>query len=209
MIEREAIRAVAAHKVAAIFFALALAGIAGISASLLWVPDSTALALTASAVGWIAVASGVLVWAGATVIYYRAIHEGAQPHVLGSISTAARRLPPLWVWLVLTAGLMWLAWRWNLTAWALLIAVPWMGAAAARGFHGYARPHALRALPVLAILAAAVWGTVRIWEFHPQLGGLSLETASLAVRVMLAFTVGLLAWLTCASTMGRLHAERP
>lgn len=210
MIERDALRAVLAHRSAAFLFAFVLLAIAAGGAACLWIPDSTGWALAASALAWVAFTSGLLLWCALTVVYYQRVHEGADTSLRQALALSLARLPALWLWLAAAAALGWAVSRWSYSAWAPVAILPWLGAVAARGIAGFTRPRVIRLLPVLAFLAiVGIFVPGWLWGTRPSVEGLALESLSLALRFLLAFSLAMLAWLTCASTIGRLHADRP
>jgi hypothetical protein len=158
-----------------------------------WLPDSRVWGVALSALLGAVVIGGGLWLIGAALLYYQ------NPGPIWRESL--RRIPALLAWMAVFALAIWgslklkaPAWLWILPAILLLqLALPMKSPGRARFF-----------LDTALLAAAGVYLPYKLIGWHPQLSGLAMQTASLAVRFAVAYLLAVSAWLILASLLARL-----
>jgi len=190
--EKQALAVFWSHKRFWLLQTLAIAAWTALALAWFWLPDSRVWGVALSALQGVVVIAGGLWLIGTTLVFYQRAHAGEDPS-LGQISREGlRRVPALAVWIAVFALVIWgsPAWRRMLVAILLLqMAVP----GRALG------PRAKLFLDTTVLACAGVYLPYKLIAWHPQLAGLAMQTASLAVRIAAAYLLAVGAWLILAS----------
>jgi hypothetical protein len=184
--EQQALSVFWSHKRFWLLQTLAIAAWMALALAWFWLPDSRVWGVVLSALLGVVVIGGGLWLIGAALVYYR------NPGPIWRESL--RRIPALFVWIALFALAIWASlkapgWTWMLPAILLLqLALPLKSQGRARFL-----------LDTALLVGAGVYLPYKLIGWHPQLSGLAMQTASLAVRFLLAYLLAVGAWLILAS----------
>lgn len=211
--ERRAWTIVWGHKGFLLLQTVGVALWAAVAVGWFWLPDSKTWGVLLSAVGAIPVMAGFAWLIGAAFVFYRKAYGGEPVRLPAACRQALRRSPALIVWTIALAVALWLAlraaaprWIWILVP---LLLLPVAAQVTAEGARGWIRPpwrpryflqFAALAIPgILAPYALIAW--------HPAMPGLALQTASLALRFLVAYQLAITAWLILASLLAAAPAR--
>jgi hypothetical protein len=198
--EKEAVAVFWSHKRFFLFYGLAVGAWIALALAWFWLPDSRVWGVVLSALLGIVVIVGGLWLIAAALLFYQ--HPG--PIWRDSL----RRVPALLVWGAVLALAVWAspAWIWIIPAVLLL---PLAAQVTAEGIRGLFRMvWRVRYFPAAVLLAAAgAYLPYELIGWHPQVAGLAMQTASLAVRLAAAYLLAVSAWLVLASLVARVRAD--
>ena len=204
--EKRAVAVFWSHKRFWLLQTLAIAGWMALALAWFWLPDSRVWGVVLSALLGVVVIVGGLWLIGAALLFYQ------KPGPIWRESL--RRVPALLVWGAVFALAIWASQRLKAPAWIWIIPavllLPLAAQVTAEGIRGLFRMvWRARYFPtaVVLIIAGAYLPYVLI-GWRPQLSGLAMQTASLAVRFAVAYLVAVSAWLVLASLIARL-GENP
>ena len=98
------------------------AALAALGYAWLWIPDAKIWQVAGSALLGLALVTLVLWLHGATLSFFHATHSGEEARVRTAFRATLPRLPAIWTWLIVFAGLLWLVglvedqlWNWAAT----------------------------------------------------------------------------------------------
>ena len=179
--EQQALAAVWSHKRFWLLQTLAIAAWAALALAWFWLPDSRVWGVALSVLLGVVVVAGGVWLIGAALSYYR---------------SPGPMWPALLVWMAVFALAVWgslllkaPAWIWIVPAILLLqLALPMKSKGRARFL-----------LDSALLAGAGVYLPYKLIGWHPQLSGLAMQTASLAVRFLVAYLLAVGAWLILAS----------
>jgi hypothetical protein len=211
--EKQALAVFWGHKRFFFFETLAIAAWTALALAWFWLPDSRVWGVALSALQGIVVIAAAAWLIGSALAFYRRAH--AEKNVsLGPICRESlQRVPALLVWMAVFALAMWAslqpkapAWIWILPA---IVLLPLSAQVAAEGLRGLFRmAWRARYVPSAAVLVVAgTYIPYKLIAWHPQLSGLTMQTASLAVRFGLAYLLAVSAWLIMASLLAAIPAR--
>jgi hypothetical protein len=213
--EKRALAIVWRHKA---FFATQMLGVAlwaVVAMSWFWLPDSKSWGIVMSAIQVWPVIAGAAWLIAATFVFYRRAHAGEDVGLAAVYREGLRRSPAVLAWVAILILALWLTLRPSVPRW-IWIAVPMLllppGARmAAEGLRGLFR-NVWRARYFLQFALLAAIGAFLPYElirWHPGLPGVALQTASLAVRFLVAYLLAMASWLILASLLTEGRIERP
>ncbi len=209
MLESEALRLVWRHKMFWLWTVAVVFALLALGTGWLWLPDAQTWALAVAAILALVVIGGAVWLLGATLIFYQRTRAGEAAALGPVLREALARLPALLVWVVAVVLLGWLLSKTKLAGWSWILVtmllLPVAGRVAAEGFRGFLRNGwSLRYFADYVLLVAlGVYVPAKLIGWHPEMGGFTLQTVSLAARFTAAFLLATLAWLTMASILGR------
>ncbi len=205
--EKRALAVVWRHKAFFATQALALALWAVVTMTWFWLPDSKTWGIVMAAIQVWPVILGAAWLLATTFVFYRRVQMGEDVRLVAVYREGLRRSPALLVWAAILVLALWLTLRTSAPRW-IWIAVPMLllplGARmAAEGLRGLFRNvWRLRYFFQFALLAAiGVFLPYVLIGWHPNLPGVTLQTASLVVRFLAAYLLAMFSWLILASLL--------
>ena len=207
MPEKEAFTQVWRHKAFLLSTLIAVLALLALAAIWLWLPDAQAWVLALAAILALAVIGGAACLLAATLVFYRRAHSGEPAALAPTLRDALAKLPGLLLWLSLTLLTGWLLTQTKLAAWGWIVAamllLPIAARVAAEGFRGFLRNGwTLRYFAdSILFVAIGVYLPTKLIAWHPELGGVTMQTLSLALRFTAAILLATLSWLTMASIL--------
>lgn len=207
MPEREAWGVFLSHKREALIFAVLAALIEAAWIAWFWIPDRTTLAVLLSLFGGILALVATAWWLGAVSRFYGSADT---PALASAMKESARRIPLLLV-CTLVGVLLAMALP-ALLAWMVvpLLLLPVAVNVARDGLGGF-RTNPWPPRYFLSVVGALVAGGILpylLWQWHPSLPGLGMQTASATLRFLIGYALVISTLLILASVLGRLHARR-
>jgi hypothetical protein len=205
--EKQALSAFWNHKRFWLLQTLAIAIWTALALSWFWLPDSRVWGIALAALQALVVIFGGVWLIGSTLLFYRRAHAGKDAGVGSIYRESLRRLPALLVWAAIFALALWAAARPKAPAWIWILPVilllPLAAQVTVEGLRGLYRmvwrPRSLLGAAVLA--AAGAYLPYKLIGWHPQLGGLALQTVSLALRFAVAYLLAVSISLLLASLL--------